>query len=243
MCMNFEIIDNADIGSRYHINRIIRNEIKIIEIGEFDYDYYDFVIIYFMFGKQTDDEIIELINQYRQKTICIIGCVKEISDDDILYPDDVFMNFFDLYFYPMMDLEVEDLIQVCFLNRGGEQHGDPQDWIFEKSAVSFYSETGKSLDEATDAIKKRHEYIRNIIKTSKYIGPEIKNSELKHNRAIIAFLSNGIENILQQTAKSIAVLSQYLTVDASLFYFYQEDNKSIEKGFCKIVFILGELIY
>ena len=61
MCMNFEIIDNADIGSRYHINRIIRNEIKIIEIGEFDYDYYDFVIIYFMFGKQTDDEIIELL--------------------------------------------------------------------------------------------------------------------------------------------------------------------------------------
>ena len=52
-----------------------------------------------------------------------------------------------------------------------------------------------------------------------------------------------MENILQQTAKSIAVLSQYLTVDASLFYFYQEDNKSIEKGFCKIVFILGELIY
>jgi len=58
MRMNFEIIDNADIGSRYHINRIIRNEIKIIEIGEFDYD---FVIIYFIFGKQEDAEIIELL--------------------------------------------------------------------------------------------------------------------------------------------------------------------------------------
>ena len=58
MCMNFEIIDNADTGSRYHINRIIRNEIKIIEIGELDYD---FVIIYFMFGKQEDAEITELL--------------------------------------------------------------------------------------------------------------------------------------------------------------------------------------
>lgn len=251
--MHLEIINNQNHNLHYTIDRISQKKVQIIEIKENVCDYFDFVLIRFMCWKQPEKEIMELIKQYRNKTVCMIGCgFVDLAYVDI-YPDTNFVKAFDLYHgsiidsnpemlyssdWNMTDSLFEDLIQSCLLTSSQSTHMDPQDWTFEKSPFDFYSKTGKSFNEAIDLIKERLDYVQTNIRDIVN-----KTAELKHKRAIISFFSNGCKTELElRLGNFIESLSAHLTKDCRIRWNFKDNDKSIKEGNYKVCILLGELV-
>ena len=150
--------------SIYTITKKKIEELLIVEITQKNFDFQDFVLLYFSGNKIQFEKVQQIVNEYRKKKcVCIIGsCQKSITKDDF----SEVQNLFDLYFENMTENQFKSLVEACYGTKSGIVHGDPFDWFSLKSEkdniVYILSGEGKSLEEATDVVIDEFKYFHRI---------------------------------------------------------------------------------
>ena len=167
--------------------------IRIVEIQEFGYDFLDYVVIY-------HDEVCNaqklksLIDDYKNKeTICVIGCCSNQTENLSLTAET--KNSFDLYCSHLCtENDLENLVDLLLSVRTGLTHGDPYDIKhFRKD------ETNNSFSIKYTSYSKKNELTQFFVNL---------NNEKNFNSFYLSFfckdeypIMNNVSDIILQTFK------------------------------------------
>lgn len=109
---------------RYNVTQHLIENIRIVEIQEFGYDFLDYVVIYHDEFCNAQ-KLKSLIDDYKNKgTICVIGCCSNQTENLSLTAET--KNSFDLYCSHLCtENDLENLVDLLLSVRTGLTHGDP----------------------------------------------------------------------------------------------------------------------
>lgn len=178
---------------RYNVTQHLMENIRIVEIQEFGYDFLDYVVIY-------HDEVCNaqklksLIDDYKNKeTICVIGCCSNQTENLSLTAET--KNSFDLYCSHLCtENDLENLVDLLLSVRTGLTHGDPYDIKhFRKD------ETNNSFSIKYTSYSKKNELTQFFVNL---------NNEKNFNSFYLSFfckdeypIMNNVSDIILQTFK------------------------------------------
>ena len=111
---------------RYKVTQHSVENIKIIEIQEFGYDFLDYVVIYHNECCNVQ-KLKSLIDDYKdKKAVCVIGYCSNQTENLSLTAE--IKNSFDLYSSHLCtEKDLESLVDLLLSVRTGLSHGDPTD--------------------------------------------------------------------------------------------------------------------
>ena len=111
---------------RYNVTQHLIENIRIVEIQEFGYDFLDYVVIYHNECCNVQ-KLKSLIDDYKdKKAVCVIGCCSNQTENLSLTAET--KNYFDLYCSHLCtEKDLENLVDLLLSVRTGLTHGDPYD--------------------------------------------------------------------------------------------------------------------
>ena len=229
--MELSVENNKDESncSLYSILCSEKDGIKIVEINERGCNYHDFVLIYYKAAAENIPLLKQLHEKYKksEKTICFIGCKSYESDSQQDYSE--YYSFFDLNGIMFGgEKEFESIVLSAYSCRGGQSHGDPQDWLNLKNSggLCCLEETGKSVPEIVNNLYGK---LGEFYTTHPYIT--------KIKTGIVCVLTNGFDDIPMSDIKSISKLSEFFEEGHSLDLYFNTECEAIEPGSIKLTLI------
>ena len=178
---------------RYNVTQHLMENIRIVEIQEFGYDFLDYVVIYHDEFCNAQ-KLKSLIDDYKNReTICVIGCCSNQTENLSLTAET--KNSFDLYCSHLCtENDLENLVDLLLSVRTGLTHGDPYDIKhFRKD------ETNNSFSIKYTSYSKKNELTQFFVNL---------NNEKNFNSFYLSFfckdeypIMNNVSDIILQTFK------------------------------------------